>query len=155
MSRLDRYVEWMTRCRRTGRIAYVTSPEAVPDPMPGAEWRRDRLFNVSEALFNDPDPKGVISAALANRIQIDVPTKSPAAKLRLDRSPDLPDDTPIGDVKFPSRIRNALITAEIATVAEVRDTSDRLFLTFQNLGGRSVAHLLTTLGPSRAEGASR
>jgi DNA-directed RNA polymerase alpha subunit len=64
----------------------------------------------------------------------------------LDPTPELPDDTPISDVEFPSRIRNVLAAAGLKTLGEVRETSDEILLSFQDLGKASVAHLRETLG---------
>jgi DNA-directed RNA polymerase alpha subunit len=68
----------------------------------------------------------------------------------LDPTPELPDDTLIGDVRFATRIRNALNAAGLKTVGEVRGASDATLLSLQDLGQGSVAHLRETLGfPSR------
>ena len=68
----------------------------------------------------------------------------------LDPTPELPDDTMIQDVRFATRIRNALNAAGLKTVGEVRETSDATLLSLQDLGPGSVAHLRETLGlPSR------
>jgi len=64
----------------------------------------------------------------------------------LDPTPELPDDTPISNVEFPARIRNVLAAAGLKTVGEVRETSDEILLSFQDLGKASVADLRETLG---------
>ena len=72
----------------------------------------------------------------------------------LDPTPELPDDTPISDVEFPARIRNVLAAAGLKTVGEVRETSDEILLSFQDLGKASVAHLRLreTLGLPSCDG---
>jgi DNA-directed RNA polymerase alpha subunit len=70
----------------------------------------------------------------------------------LDPTPELPDDTPISDVEFPSRIRNVLAAAGLKTVGEVRETSDEILMSFQDLGKASVAHLRETLGLPSTDG---
>jgi DNA-directed RNA polymerase alpha subunit len=68
----------------------------------------------------------------------------------LDPTPELPDDTLVGQVKFPTRVLNALNAAGLRTVGEVREASDDMLLSLPDLGHRSVAHLRQTLGlPSR------
>jgi hypothetical protein len=42
----------------------------------------------------------------------------------LDPTAELPDDTPISNVRFPARICNVLAAAGLKTVGEVRETSD-------------------------------
>jgi DNA-directed RNA polymerase alpha subunit len=65
-------------------------------------------------------------------------------------TPELPDDTPIEDVRFPTRIRNVLAAAGLKTVGEVRETADETLLSFQDFGPGSIARLRETLGlPSR------
>ena len=68
----------------------------------------------------------------------------------VDPTPELPDDTPIEDVRFSTRIRNVLAAAGLKTVGEVRETADETLLSFQDFGPGSITHLRETLGlPSR------
>jgi DNA-directed RNA polymerase alpha subunit len=63
----------------------------------------------------------------------------------------LPDETPIDKVRFSTRIANALNSAGVNTVGEIRQASDATLLSFQDLGASSIARLRETLGaPSRA-----
>jgi DNA-directed RNA polymerase alpha subunit len=64
----------------------------------------------------------------------------------LDPTPELPDDTPIERVQFPTRVLNVLVTAGLRTVGEVREISDETLLSFQDLGKGSVNRLRETLG---------
>jgi hypothetical protein len=67
-----------------------------------------------------------------------------------DPAPELPDDTPLDGVRFPTRIHNVLVAAGLKTVGQVRETADETLLSFQDFGPASVAHLRKTLGlPSR------
>ena len=70
----------------------------------------------------------------------------------LDPTPELPDDTLISDVEFPARIRNVLAAAGLKTVGEVRETSDEILLSFQDLDKAVVAHLRETLGLPSTDG---
>jgi hypothetical protein len=70
MPGLTRYVEWMSRGRRTGRVVYVTKEWNVPKPLPGAEWQLDLKFNAAEELLRDPDLKAVIKAALVKGAEL-------------------------------------------------------------------------------------
>jgi DNA-directed RNA polymerase alpha subunit len=58
----------------------------------------------------------------------------------LDPTPELPDNTPIENIRFPTRPRNVLAAAGLKTVGEVRETVDKTLLSFQDLGPDSVAH---------------
>jgi hypothetical protein len=70
MARLKRYVEWMTRGRRTQRVVYAINEWNIPKPLPGAEWQLDSKFDVSEALLRDPELKTVLKAAIEKGAEI-------------------------------------------------------------------------------------
>jgi hypothetical protein len=55
MSGLRRYIEWMSRGRRTDRIAYVMKEWDLPVPLPGDEWQLDASFNAGDEILRDPD----------------------------------------------------------------------------------------------------
>ena len=64
----------------------------------------------------------------------------------LETTPQLPDNTPIREVQFPTRIKNALFAAGLKTVGEVREMSDAALLSLPDFGKISVAQLRETLG---------
>lgn len=70
----------------------------------------------------------------------------------IDPTPELPDDTPTEDIRFPTRIRNVLAVAGLKTIGEVRETADKTLLSLQDLGPASVAHLRKTLGLRSTDG---
>jgi hypothetical protein len=70
MTGLRKYVEWMTRGRRTDRIAYVIKKANLPQPLPGAEWQLDAKFNAAEDILRDPELKTVFKAALENGAEV-------------------------------------------------------------------------------------
>ena len=59
----------------------------------------------------------------------------------LDPSADLPNETSITDVRLPTRIANALSNAGLRTLGEVRESSDAILLTFQDVGPGTVRWL--------------
>jgi DNA-directed RNA polymerase alpha subunit len=67
-------------------------------------------------------------------------------------TPELRDDTPIDDVRFSTRIRNALNAAGLKTVGDVREASDKTLLSLQDLGHSSVAHLRESFGLPSTDG---
>jgi hypothetical protein len=69
-TKLNRYIEWMSRGRRTGRIAYVLREWDLPEPLPGSEWARDFKFNAAEELLRDPSLKDVIKAAIDKGVEV-------------------------------------------------------------------------------------
>ena len=72
MNRLRKYVEWMSRGRRTNRIAYVMKEWdlPLPLPLPGAEWQPDKKFSVADELLNNPDLKAVFKEALQKGVAL-------------------------------------------------------------------------------------
>jgi DNA-directed RNA polymerase alpha subunit len=69
----------------------------------------------------------------------------------LEPTPELPDNTPIREVRFPDRIKDALFAAGLKTVGEVREMSDETLLSLPDFGKVSLAELRETLGlPSTA-----
>jgi DNA-directed RNA polymerase alpha subunit len=72
--------------------------------------------------------------------------------MMLEPTPELPDETLISDVEFPTRIRTVLAAAGLETVGEVRETSDEILLSFQDFGKTSIAYLRETLGLSSTDG---
>jgi DNA-directed RNA polymerase alpha subunit len=79
-----------------------------------------------------------------------------AAKVKkmseLAPTPELPDDTPIERVRFPTRIRNVLDVAGLRTVGDVREILDDTLLSFQDIEKGSVAYLRETLGLPSCDG---
>ena len=69
----------------------------------------------------------------------------------LEPTPELPDNTPTREVRFPDRIKDALFASGLKTVGKVREMSDEALLALPDFGKASVAHLRETLGlPSTA-----
>lgn len=61
---LKKYAEWISRGRKTGRVAYVMKEWNLPEPKVGAEWAVDSNFNAAEELLRDPTLKDVIKSAI-------------------------------------------------------------------------------------------
>ena len=70
----------------------------------------------------------------------------------LEPTPELPDDMPIREVLFATRIRNALFAAGLKTVGEVREISDEALLSLPDFGKGSITHLRETLGLPSTDG---
>jgi DNA-directed RNA polymerase alpha subunit len=69
-----------------------------------------------------------------------------------DPAPELPDDTPIGDVELSPRIRKILVAWGLKTVGEVREASDETLLRLPKMGPHSVAYLRQALGLPSIDG---
>jgi DNA-directed RNA polymerase alpha subunit len=64
----------------------------------------------------------------------------------IDPSPELPDDMPIADVELPTKVREALTTAGLRAVGDIREAPDAQILRIPGLGQSSLAWLRKTLG---------
>ncbi len=64
----------------------------------------------------------------------------------------LSDETPIANVRFSTRIANALNGAGVKTIGEIRGASDATLLSLQDLGKGSLSFLRKTLGLPSTEG---
>src|SRR5260370_24685709 len=67
-------------------------------------------------------------------------------------TPELPDDTPIERVLFPTRIQNALRAAGLKTVGEVREVSDETLISLPDFGRGSLSDLRRKLGLPSCDG---
>jgi hypothetical protein len=70
----------------------------------------------------------------------------------LEPTPELPDDTSIREVRFPTGIKDALFAAGLKTVGQVREISDEALLALPDFGKASVVHLRQTLGLPSCDG---
>ena len=68
-----------------------------------------------------------------------------AAAPMLYPTSELPDHTPVENIRFSTRIRNALTAGGFKTAGEIREASDATLLSLQDLGKGSVRHLRETL----------
>ena len=75
-----------------------------------------------------------------------------AAGPMLYPAPELPDDTPIENVRFATRIRNALNAAGMKTVGDVREVSDAVLLSLPDFGSSSLSYLREALGLPSTDG---
>jgi hypothetical protein len=67
-------------------------------------------------------------------------------------TPELPDDTPIERVLFSTRIQNALRAADLKTVGEVREISDKTLVSLPDFGRGSLSNLRMKLGLPSTDG---
>jgi hypothetical protein len=116
---VKRYIEWMTRGRKTGRTAYVIYEWDLPSCLPGAEWAIDRDFNAIKELKTNLELRNTV----VNDVKAGVPVVD-AVKVTQKPSRDLPDNTRIVDVDLPTRIHNTLVRNGVATVGELRAMPD-------------------------------
>jgi DNA-directed RNA polymerase alpha subunit len=128
----------------------VSGKEKSTDPGLSAPERkvlRDR--EAQEAIADHEKGQRAVQDNL-ERLRTERQAREAVAGPMLYPAPQIPDDTPIDNVRFSTRIRNALMTSGWTTVGEIREASDATLLSLQDLGRTSVIHLRETLGlPSK------
>jgi len=67
-------------------------------------------------------------------------------------APELPDDTPVENVRFATRIRKALHAAGMKTIGDVREVSDAALLSLPDFGSGSLSYLREALGLPSTDG---
>jgi DNA-directed RNA polymerase alpha subunit len=116
-------------------------------PIPASQRQSEKLSE-SEAQAAISDHEEAQKAFHANRERLREArlAREAVAGPMLYPAPELPDITLIENVRFSTKIRNALNAAGMKTIGEVRETSDDTLLSLPDLGPGSVAHLRKTLG---------
>jgi hypothetical protein len=66
-----------------------------------------------------------------------------------DAAPNLSDETLIETVRFPTILPNALISAGLKTIGEIRAMSDDELGRITRIGKESLAYLRRTVGRTR------
>jgi DNA-directed RNA polymerase alpha subunit len=67
-------------------------------------------------------------------------------------APELPDNTPVANVRFSTRVRNALNAAGMKTIGDVREVSDAALLSLPDFGASSLFYIRQALGLPSVDG---
>jgi DNA-directed RNA polymerase alpha subunit len=86
------------------------------------------------------------------RLRDDRLRREAAAGPMLYPAPELPDDTPVENVRFATRIRNALNAAGMKTIGDVREVSEAALLSLPDFGSGSLSYLREALGLPSTDG---
>ena len=130
----------------------MTGNEKSTDPgLSLAERKALRAREAQEAMSDHEDAQRALHGN-RERLRAERMAREAAAGPMLYPSPELPDDTPIENVRFSTRIRNALDAAGMKTIGEVRETSDDNLLSLQDLGPSSISYLRESLGLPSTDG---
>lgn len=128
------------------------SNEKSTDPgLSAAEQKELRSREAKEAIADHQEGQRALQVTL-ERLRDERRAREAAAGPMLYPAPELPDDTSIDNVRFSTRIRNAVTAAGLKTVGEIREASDATVLGLQDLGKGSVTHLRETLGLQSKDG---
>jgi DNA-directed RNA polymerase alpha subunit len=130
----------------------VSSNEKSTDPgLSSAERKELRGREAKEAIADHEQMQRAIQENL-ERLRAERLAREAVAGPMLYPAPEIPDATPVDNVRLSTRIRNAVTAAGWTTVGEIREASDATLLSLQDLGPGSLAHLRETLGPPSKDG---
>src|SRR5450432_969584 len=112
----------------------MTGGKKSTDPgLSNAERKDLRGREAKEAMADHEEAQRALHGN-RERLREERLAREAAAGPMLYPAPDLPDDTSIENVRFSTRIRNALNGAGMKTIGEIREASDATLLSLQNCG---------------------
>jgi DNA-directed RNA polymerase alpha subunit len=124
----------------------MTGSKKSTDPgLSNAERKELRGLEAKDAIADHEEAQQVFHEN-RERLRAERLAREQVAGPMLYPAPELPDDTALENVRFSTRIRNAITAAGWKTVGEVREASDATLLSLPDVGPGSVAHLRETLG---------
>jgi DNA-directed RNA polymerase alpha subunit len=122
------------------------------DPgLSAAERKELRAREAREAIADHEEGQRIIQEN-RERLRAERLAREAAAGPVLYPAPEIPDDTTLDNVRFSTRIRNAIKAAGWTTVGEIREAPDATLLMLPKLGKESVAHLREMLGLPSMDG---
>jgi DNA-directed RNA polymerase alpha subunit len=130
----------------------MTGGKKSTDPgLSNAERKALREREAKEAIADHEETQRALHVN-RERLREERLAREAAAGPMVAPTAELPDDTPIERVLFPTRIQNALRTAGLQTVGEVRETSDETLISLPAFGKSSLADLREKLGLPSTDG---
>ena len=133
------------RVEAEGEGKMIDDKKSTEPGLSAAERKTLRNHEAREAIADHEEAQRALHGNL-ERLREERLAREAAVGPMLYPAPELPDNTPIENVRFSTRVRNTLTTAGLKTVGEIREASDAMLLSLQDLGKGSVAHLRETLG---------
>jgi RNA polymerase alpha subunit len=137
----------LNACRNGAEM--IGNQKSTDPGLSSAERKEVRGREAKEAIADHEEGQRALQENL-ERLRAERLLRETASGPMLYPALEIPGDTPIDNVRFSTRIRNALTATGWTTVSEIREASDATLLGLPNLGNGSVAHLRETLGlPSK------
>ena len=132
--------------------AEMSENEKSTDPGLSAAERKELRGREAKEAVADHEAAQQAFHENRERLREERLAREAAAGPMLYPAPELPDDTPIENVRFSTRIRNAVTAVGWKTVGEIREASDATLLGLPDLGPGSVISLRETLGLPSCDG---
>ncbi|QQO16853.1 hypothetical protein JJB99_12240 [Bradyrhizobium diazoefficiens] len=130
----------------------MMNDNSISKPASAAQLAAEKMFRQAEPEVSEYIKAQQAFGANRERLRDERLAREAVAPTHLAPTPELPDDTPLANVRLPSRVQNALQAAGFKTVGEVRDATDKTLVSLQDLGKKSVSELRDTLGLPSTEG---
>jgi DNA-directed RNA polymerase alpha subunit len=124
----------------------MSSKEKSTDPgLSLSERKALRGREAEEAIADHEENQKALDGNM-QRLRRERLEREAIAGAELYPAPGISNHTPVENVRFTTRIRNALKRAGIKTIGEIREASDTTLLSLQDMGEGSVAYLREKLG---------
>jgi DNA-directed RNA polymerase alpha subunit len=124
----------------------MSDKEKSTDPgLTALERKNLRSREAKEAIDDHEKTQKALHGNL-ERLRAERLKREAATGPMLYPAPEIPDSTPIEHVRFQSKIGNALSSAGMKTIGDVRGASDTVLLKVHGFGKGSVAQLRKLLG---------
>src|SRR3979411_3400822 len=118
----------------------IDDKKSTEPGLSAAERKTLRNHEAREAIADHEEAQRALHGNL-ERLREERLAREAAAGPMLYPAPELPDDTPIENVRFSTRIRKALHAAGMKTIGDVREVSDAALLSLPDFGSGSLSHL--------------
>ena len=130
----------------------MSGKEKSTDPGLSVAERKTRRHREAQEAITDHEEARTAFHENRERLREERLRREAAAGPMLYPAPELPDDTPIQNVRFSTRIRNALNAAGMKTIGDVREVSDAALLSLPDFGSGSLSYLREALGLPSTDG---
>jgi DNA-directed RNA polymerase alpha subunit len=130
----------------------MTDDEKITIPNPSAAERKALRSRETQEAVSDRENAQQAFHKNRERLREERIAREAAEGPMVAPAPELPDDTPIERVLFSTRIHNALRTADIKTVGEVREMPDETLISLPDFGKSSLSELRKKLGLPSTDG---
>jgi DNA-directed RNA polymerase alpha subunit len=130
----------------------MSGKEKSTDPDLSAVQRKTLRAREAQEAVADHEQSQKSFQKNRERFRVERLAREAAEGPMIPPTPELADDTPIERVIFSTRIQNALRAADVKTVGEVRETSDRTLISLPDFGRGSLSEIGKRLGLPSTDG---
>jgi len=129
----------------------IVDKKSTDPSLSAAERKSLRIREAEEAIAEHERAQKAFNEN-RQRLRAERLRREEAAGPMLYPAPELPNDTPIENVRISTRVRNALNAAGIKTIGDVREVSDAALLSLPDFGRGSLYYIRGGLGLPSVDG---